>query len=136
MKALYIVLVAFFAVFSGCSGIPAAMVASTSPLPPGVRGTIPTYASDCQFFLLGLGFLPLSTSIDTQDALQDAKDSANVDVLTDVTIDFGGGYYILFSTNCVRVAGLGVPRERIRKAMGDKAAWYYEQEAEAARDRE
>jgi hypothetical protein len=35
---------------------------------------------------------------------------ANADVLTDVTVDFVGGYYILFSNNCVRVHGKGVAR--------------------------
>jgi hypothetical protein len=48
--------------------------------------------------------------MNTQTALDKAKQMANADVLTDVTVDFVGGYYILFSNNCVRVQGKGVPR--------------------------
>lgn len=96
---------------AGCSSKPSSIIASTSPLPPGVRGTIPTRASDCQFHLLGL--IPLTTSPDTSDALDAAKRKIDVDVLTDVTVDYNGGYYILFSNNCVRVSGLGVPRGRV-----------------------
>lgn len=94
---------------SGCSGAPTTLVASTSPLPPGVRGTIKAYGSDCQYYFLG--FIPVSGSPNTQAALDDAKEDADADVLTDVTIDHGGGYYILLSTNCVRVRGKGVKKE-------------------------
>lgn len=98
---------------AGCSSAPTTLVASTSPLPPGVRGTIKAYGSDCQYYFLG--FLPISGSPNTQAALDDAKEDADSDVLTDVTIDHGGGYYILLSTNCVRVRGKGV-----EKAVTDK----------------
>ena len=93
---------------SGCASMPIAIAPSSSPLAPGIRGTIPTYGSNCQFYFLGV--IPLTQSIDTQAALRQAKERAKVDVLTDVTVDFGGGYFILFSNNCVRVQGLGVPR--------------------------
>jgi hypothetical protein len=95
-------------IISGCATLPVAVSPSSSPLAPGVRGTIPTYGSNCQFYLLGL--IPVTQSIDTQAALKQAKENAKVDVLTDITVDFGGGYFILFSNNCVRVQGLGVPR--------------------------
>ena len=94
---------------SSCSSAPTTLVASTSPLPPGVRGTIKAYGSDCQYYFLGV--LPVSGSPNTQAALDDAKEDADADVLTDVTIDHGGGYYILLSTNCVRVRGKGVEKE-------------------------
>jgi len=105
-----VLLISFVLAFvSGCSSSPTTMVASTSPLPPGVRGVRPAYGSDCQYSFLG--FIPVSGSPNTQAALDDAKDDADADVLTDVTIDHGGGYYILLSTDCVRVRGKGVPKE-------------------------
>ena len=94
--------------FSACSAIPTTMLASTSPLPPGVRGTIPAFGSDCQYYLLGI--IPVTSSPNSQSALTAAKEDADVDVLTDVTVDHGGGYYILFSNLCVRVRGQGVER--------------------------
>ena len=96
------------ACFVGCSSTPTTMVPSTSPLPPGVRGTIPAYGSDCQYYFLGI--IPVTGSPNSQSALEDAKSDADADVLTDVTIDNGGGYYILLSTHCVRVRGKGVPK--------------------------
>ena len=95
-------------IVSGCAGLPIAIAPSSSPVAPGVRGTVPAYGSNCQFYLLGL--IPVTQSLDTQAALEDAKESANADVLTDVTVDFAGGYYVFFSNNCVRVQGKGVPR--------------------------
>ena len=96
---------------AGCSSRPSSIIASTSPLPPGVRGSIPARGSDCQFHLLGL--IPVTTAPDTQNALNRAKRYADVDVLTDVTIDHNSGYYILFSNNCVRVKGMGVARSKL-----------------------
>lgn len=92
----------------GCSSIPTTMLASTSPIPAGVRGTVPAFGSDCQYYFLGI--IPVSPSPNSQAALDDAKEDADVDVLTDVTVDHGGGYYILFSNLCVRVRGKGVER--------------------------
>lgn len=102
----------FVLFFTACSSHPSTMIASTSPLSPGVRGTIPTKGTSCQYYLLGL--IPLTTSPDSQDALEDAKDKANADVLTDVTIDENSGYYILFSNHCIRVRGLGVASAKER----------------------
>jgi hypothetical protein len=93
---------------TGCAGMPVALAPSTSPVAPGTRGTVPAYGSDCQFYLLGV--IPVTHSMNTQAALDRAKQMSNSDVLTDVTVDFVGGYYILFSNNCVRVQGKGVPR--------------------------
>ncbi len=92
----------------GCAGIPITLAPSSSPVAPGVRGTIPAYGSNCQFDLFGI--IPVTHSLNTQAALDRAKESADVDVLTDVTVDFGASYYVLFSNNCVRVRGKGVPR--------------------------
>ena len=109
MKQILALFLAFF--FTACSSQPSSIIPSTSPLPPGVRGTIPARGSDCQLHFLGI--IPLSSSPDTSVALQEAKESADVDVLTDVTVDYGGTYLILFSSRCVRVTGLGVPRSRL-----------------------
>ena len=92
----------------GCASMPVALAPSSSPAAPGVRGTIPARGVNCQFFLLGL--IPMTHSIDTQAALDEAKKKADVDVLTDVTVDFIASYYIIVSDNCVRVQGKGVPR--------------------------
>jgi hypothetical protein len=97
-----------FSSFSSCSSIPTTLVSSTSPIPAGVRGTIEAYGSDCQFYFLGL--IPVTSGPNSQNALDRAKRDADVDVLTDVTVDHGGAYYILFSNTCVRVRGKGVPR--------------------------
>lgn len=94
----------------GCSGSQGpGLISSTSPLAPGVRGTIPASGSDCQTFFLGL--IPITTSPNTQEALNDAKKSAHASVLTDVTVDENSFYWILFSHRCVRVRGLGVVEE-------------------------
>ncbi|NDC38999.1 MAG: hypothetical protein EBZ48_13270, partial [Proteobacteria bacterium] len=82
------------------------LIASTSPLAPGVRGTVPASGSDCQTFLLGL--IPVTLSPNTQQALSNAKSSAHAEVLTDVTVDENSIYWILFSHRCIRVRGLGV----------------------------
>ena len=92
----------------GCAGMPITLAPSSSPVAPGVRGTIPAYGSNCQFDLFGI--IPVTHSLNTQAALDRAKESADADVLTDVTVDFGASYYVLFSNNCVRVRGKGVPR--------------------------
>ena len=102
---------AFAIVCTGCVSRPTTMITSTSPLPPGVRGTIRTSGSDCQYYLLGL--IPVTGSASAADALDSAKRSADVDVLTDVTEDSSGGYYILWSNSCIRVSGMGVPRDRL-----------------------
>ena len=109
-KVSFIVMFACF--FTGCTSIPSTMITSTSPLPPGVRGTIKTSASDCQYSLLG--FIPVTSSPSSANALEDAKRYADVDVLTDVTQDFSAGYYILWSNSCVRITGFGVPREVLK----------------------
>jgi hypothetical protein len=115
MKIRFAVILIATALFTGCSGIPTAITASTSPIPPGVRGSVPAFGSDCQYFLLGI--IPISTPLNSQAALDQAKEQADVDVLTDVTVDFGGGYYVLFSNNCVRIHGKGVPRDVLAKAL-------------------
>jgi len=103
-----VLVVALMAGLVGCAGMPVALAPSTSPVAAGTRGTIPAYGSDCQFYLFGI--IPVTHSLNSQAALDRAKAMANVDVLTDVTVDFVGGYYILFSNNCVRVQGKGVAR--------------------------
>ena len=105
---------AMLGTIAGCASTPTSIIPSTSPLPPGVRGTIPASGSDCQYYLLG--FLPITRSPDSQRALTSAKESADVDVLTDVTVDHGSGYYLLFSNQCVKVQGLGVNRAALNEA--------------------
>ena len=53
--------------------------------------------------LIHLGLSRLPTPSNTQAALDRAKESADADVLTDITVDFGASYYVLFSNNCVRL---------------------------------
>lgn len=107
MKTLSMLLL--LALLSGCSSQPSSgsLITSTSPLPPGVRGTIPAKGGDCQYRLLGL--LPLNSSATMADALEDAKANAQSTVLTDVTVDHNSGFYFLFSNSCIRIQGLGVP---------------------------
>ncbi len=106
-KAVSTLLLLLATMATGCGTIPVAIAPSTSPLEPGERGTVPAYGDDCQFFLLGV--IPISPSFSTQHALDEAKESADAEVLTDVTVDFAGAYYVVFSNNCVRVEGKGVP---------------------------
>ncbi len=89
-----------------CGTIPVGITTSTSPLAPGIRGTVPTSASDCQYNLFGL--IPITTSLSTQYALDVAKSNIGVNVLTDVVVDYKFAHYLLFSNSCVRVSGLGV----------------------------
>ncbi len=105
-------------VLSGCSGIPITLTATTSPLPPGVRGTVTAYGNYCEYFLLGL--IPISGSLNTQEALEEAKEEIGVDVLTDVSVDFVLHYYILFSNHCVHVRGMGVPRDVLKRALAEQ----------------
>lgn len=109
LDSIFLALCASVAV--GCTSMPVALAPSSSPAAPGVRGTIPARGINCQFFLFGL--IPVTHSIDTQAALDEAKKRADVDLLTDVTVDFVASYYILVSDNCVRVQGKGVPRETV-----------------------
>ena len=113
MKCRHFILLTVLTLFlAGCfsSQAPTVMT-STSPVPIGTRGTIPAYGSDCQYFLLGL--LPITFSPNTTAALDEAKRDAGCKVLTDVTIDDGSFYWLLFSTQCVRVRGLGVPDSQL-----------------------
>lgn len=103
-----VILSVLVVLMSGCAGMPVALSPSTSPVAPGTRGSIPAYGSDCQFYLLGL--IPITQPLNSQAALDRAKQMANADVLTDVTVDFVGSYYVLFSNNCVRIRGRGVAR--------------------------
>lgn len=91
---------------SACAARPVAMMTSSSPLSPGVRGTLKTQATSCQYHLFGL--IPISSSLNSGKALESAKKQVNSKVLTDVTSDFTFGHYILFSNSCVRISGLGV----------------------------
>jgi hypothetical protein len=109
LVTLPLVVMLSMVMFSACSHqMPTSITTATSPTAPGIRGTTPAYGSDCQYHLFGI--VPLNGPSDTQAALTEAKVSANADVLTDVTVDHGGGFYGLFSNRCVRVAGLGVVR--------------------------
>lgn len=99
----------FVVVLIGCASQPVSISPSSSPLAVDVRGSIPTHGVDCQYKFLGI--ISVSPPVNTQNALQEAKDNANVDVLTDVTVDQSFWYFIIFSNNCVHVRGLGVPRE-------------------------
>lgn len=116
--SVWVVILGAALLMTGCSNMPTTMLASTSPIPAGVRGTIPAFGSDCQYYLLGL--IPITPSVDSQAALDDAKEDADVDVLTDVTVDHGGGYYILFSNLCVRVRGKGVERSVLQNYSYDE----------------
>jgi hypothetical protein len=104
-----IILLILLLLITSCSAAPSTIIQSTSPLPPGVRGTISGYGSDCQYYFLGL--LPITGSASTEEALEEAKEDARSEVLTDVVIDTSGGYYILYSNNCIRVSGKGVRNE-------------------------
>ena len=92
----------------GCSGVSSSISASSSPLPEGVRGTKPAHGSDCEYTLFGL--IPITPAINTQKALQNAKDDVGVDVLTDITVDLVSGYFVIITNDCVHVRGLGVPK--------------------------
>lgn len=102
---------------SACAGKPSSIITATSPLPPGVRGTVPASGSDCQYHLLGL--IPITSSPNTQSALSEAKEDCSCDVLTDVTVDENSFWVILWSGRCVHVRGLGVPPHRTGERVGD-----------------
>ncbi len=97
--------------FTGCGGITGGLTTSTSPLPPGVRGSIEASGVSCQYSLLG--FIPITTPNSTQKALVDAKEDCDCEVLTDVTVDQMFYYWLLWSNRCIYVEGLGVPRSKL-----------------------
>ena len=106
-----------FLLVTGC-GLPANQItSSTSPIPGGVRGTVPVHGDDCQYKLLML--LPLTSYPSTQEALSDAKAACGCDVLTDVTVDDSWGTVLLWSWRCVNVEGLGVPPHKTGEKAGD-----------------
>ena len=114
MKTKLFLLTLVAASLTACAGMPVAISPSSSPLPPFVRGSIPAWGDDCTYALLGL--FPITPPMNTQKALSEAKEDAEVDVITDVTVDFTGRYWILFSNQCVHVRGLGVPRSVLAEA--------------------
>jgi 8-oxo-dGTP pyrophosphatase MutT (NUDIX family) len=61
--------------------------------------------------------LPISSPLSTQGALREAKEEGGVEALTDITIDEISSFYILFSSHCVYVEGLGVVPEVASKRL-------------------
>ncbi len=106
MRLFSVLVIALAFSLSACGTRSIGLVASSSPLAPGIVGTIPVWGSSCQYSILGV--LPLGRVHSTQRALQEAKDDVGVHALTDVTIDETYHYFILFSRSCVYVEGLGV----------------------------
>lgn len=105
MKKIICILIVVFC--SACTiARPVGIVASSSPLSPDTKGTIKTSASNCQYNLFG--FIPITSSLNTASALEEAKSDIDVDSLTDIGIDHSHSFYFLFTKNCVRVSGLGV----------------------------
>lgn len=95
---------------AGCSAISGGISASTKPLAPGgytelkeVRG------ENCQRFLFGVNFLPLTTTNTLRSAVANAIDDAKgADALIKVTVDTYMHYWILWSTVCTEVHGTAV----------------------------
>lgn len=96
-----------------CASVPTSLSASTSPIQDGLRGTIETRGKDCQYSFL---FFPITPENSTFLALKRAKERADVDVMTDVTVDYRASTWILLSRTCVIVQGMGVTRDAIREA--------------------
>ena len=118
MRFNFTILFLLILLCSACAGLPSNQVsASTSPLPGGVRGTVPVKGDDCQYRLLL--FLPITSYPSTQSALSEAKQECGCDVLTDVTVDHSWGTVLLWSWRCVNVEGLGVPPHLTGEKAGD-----------------
>lgn len=109
-----VVLLTSVLLLTACASMPSTLATSSSPLPPCVRGSIPAHGSDCQVLLLGL--IPLNPSPSSAQALEKAKRAGRVDVLTDVTVDHHYRWFVLFSSYCTRVDGLGVPNQTLSSA--------------------
>ena len=109
------VLLPFMIGLVACAGQPSSIITSTSPLPAGVRGSVPASGSNCQYSFLGL--IPITRAPNTQEALADAKEDSGCDVLTDVTVDESSFYAILFSARCIYVRGLGVSKKDLSDSV-------------------
>lgn len=95
---------------AGCSAISGGISASTKPLVPGGYTELKDVSGeDCQRFLLGVNFLPLSTTNTLRAAVKEAIDDAKgADALIKVTVDTYMHYWILWSTVCTEVHGTAV----------------------------
>lgn len=95
---------------AGCAAQGGGISASTKPLAPGGYTELKEVSgSDCQRYLLGLQFLPLSTTNKLRGAVANALDDAKgADALVKVTVDTSLQYWILWSTVCTEVHGTAV----------------------------
>ncbi|MBX3329078.1 MAG: hypothetical protein KF722_01650 [Nitrospira sp.] len=103
-------LTALMFLIAGCGAISGGISASTKPLTPGGYTELKEVSGeDCQRYLLGLQFLPLSTTNKLRGAVADALDEAKgADALIKVTVDTSIQYWILWSTVCTHVHGTAV----------------------------
>jgi hypothetical protein len=94
-------------ILSGCAHTAGGISDSTTPIngrPYVELGNV--VGEDSQISLLGL--IPISSSNDIQDAIDDAKQEKKADALIEVTVESYGHYWILWSTWTTKVSGKAI----------------------------
>jgi hypothetical protein len=101
------VLLSSIALLQGCAHLPGGIAASNTPL-EGRKYTVlgKTEATDSRVCLLGL--IPITTANSVRAALEKAAFNAGGDALIDITVESYFHYWILFSTDIVKVEGTAI----------------------------
>ncbi|MBU0478312.1 hypothetical protein KKC91_07065 [bacterium] len=99
---------------AGCACVPGGISASSTPLNNKPYHTLGyTSATDSRFLILG--FIPVTGSNSTRDALNEAIKDAGADALIDVTVEAYGQWFILFSRVVTKVEGIGIRFEHYKQ---------------------
>lgn len=108
MKVKYLVLTVLAVTFTaGCIHSPGGIAPSTTPLTGQeyrILGDVT--GTDTHFALFG--FIPLTGSNTTQEAIDDALSSRGGDAMIDITVESYWQYWILFSRSVTAVYGKAI----------------------------
>ncbi len=101
-------LIAAFALISGCGHISGGVAPSNVPLAPGSYKELgPVHGDTCVYYLLGI--IPLSPGNETKNAVADAlREKPEATALVNVTADTFSQFFIVFSRVCTQVDGIAV----------------------------
>jgi len=101
------VLAVVAAVLGGCAHLPGGVAPSNTPINNRAYTELgPVTGSDSKVSLLG--FIPISGSNEIQDAIDEAKEKIGADALIDVTVEYYGQWWILWSNSTTKVHGKGI----------------------------
>ncbi len=104
---IMLVLTAFAMLMSGCAHFPGAVAASNTPL-EGRKYTILGNAEATDKRICFLGIIPITSANSVRAALNKAAVKAGGDALIDITVESYFHYWILFSSDIVKVEGVAI----------------------------